>query len=1788
MEIISGLMNQPKTQSAEEIIPTLCDRLAHARLASDKRAAILTLKGFSRQYRESVVANGLRGLISTLKKFTIDTDIIKACLETILILFIRGEGDDDLTRNWFSQQSRTQNGKYPSPLLMKQDSSTIDQFSLWIADEITQCDENIAVIVSLLENTDFYVRLYTLQLLEALVSMRATKTKDLLLNCPLGISSLVQVLDDVHDPVRNEAVLLLMAVVNDNFNIQKLVAFENTFDKLFEIIHEEGDIRGSIVVQDCLTLVSNLLKYNVSNQKLFLETNCLPKLSYLIAEPLGEDEVVWNDQRLQNIEIALDIVKLFVLSGNDSTKTNQDAFFNADIFLYILRLAFSPNTPNSLRPHALLTVADLISKNNEIQQGFSDIDVPYIDPSQPKQSQTYKDPVPVVVALLNWCLFVNSVHLFDIRVAASYLLRAYFDGNDEGKANFLNDQIADFYGEDLPEDDSEEVDGEVREKIDEKNQHCVNGEINTDPNTVNGITKMEDELNSETNGIPIMDPKEVPIANIFKALLEYDPEVKLNPYKIWFSSTILIYLISGSEDAKEVVRGVTAGDEESGEEVLSAIQAMLNLLLTTLNGQDERISIGYLMLLIVMLYEDFESVDDFLSESSNLKTLLQFLVQSSTQSLLVQGLVTILIGITFEFSSKDSPIPRVELHALILKILGKDTYGFKISQFKENALFAEYKEEDIFRPDRDETGLPRVFFSPIFVWLIKDNYYRIKNTLNQDPNLGSNGRISYEKFELLQDQYHGLKNTYDVLCETSRKIEENTQGLLTKTTADLEEVSDKLQKAEIELSDLTKKHSELTAKFTDTCDQLSMSQKLYKDLSETSSKQSKELQTIADRISQRDTRIGNLEQELNQVLAQKNKAEDGINKMSRELFQLTKEKDELQKKVKRLEKDIQNYAKQQEKLESSLKQKSDEASSMKAKLDGVLKDLQDATSSRTSIEKALQDEKTLNSKNQAIIDQMTEKLRSIANTCNQLSSSKAELEEELASSHEKFDKELKSSWERVQLMSSSENNLKLLTEKLQEEKGALDKNIELLKAENDAAILKLETDNKNLEEKLSKLNSELEISKTLCIKYEGEIRNLNLSLKKTADQAAELKKSHDLNLKEQSEYHQQALALAKSHSDKQTGALESDMTVLQEKIEELIADGEVMKSDLVSHQYELAETKGSLALRDSELSETSANLKRIQSQVSELQLSKQNLEHELKRVKKDSDSAILSLESTVDELTKVKAGLENELDDLAVELESKEADLRKELTSLSEELSSAEAEKKSLSSTMEMISERIEEKDKESESLLKELKAKASEIKHLEEQLFTMTSERDETEQRADAYSKDIEKLTSDVSDLKEKLESSLDEAENKDQALQALEVKLEESKSKSLEKISALTKEIDNVKGVLEKKLQEFEKERALLSENSSSATKEYSEQVTRLEEELTSLESSTSVRIGTLESERTKLEETISDLTASRDKLMNEIGSKDAKVSELKKSVKDLEAQFKDSQNKLIDVTKEASRAKNLEDKLEKITKNLSFAEDNLKTKENDLKNSNDILKKLKSEMRKLESSKDEVAKKLDGSNSSNLKKEEEYQSTVKKLKNDLSHLSSLKNQLEIDLSKSTDRLSSLEAETHSEKVAILKKVKALEAETSFLHHKLEEVQKSKNEIEAEAVASAEKLTEMNSELEMEIKSLKDKKASEDSKDSQEISSLKLSLRSLTTKNTELENDIQDFKMLRDENSKLNAEILKMKEAMVDKSELDDMILVMEDLDEKKSKYKELAKALGADVSSDEEDEDDDDSEE
>ena len=49
---LSSFLSQPKQQGAEEIIQTHCNRLQHSTNLEDRRAAVLGLRNFSREYQE--------------------------------------------------------------------------------------------------------------------------------------------------------------------------------------------------------------------------------------------------------------------------------------------------------------------------------------------------------------------------------------------------------------------------------------------------------------------------------------------------------------------------------------------------------------------------------------------------------------------------------------------------------------------------------------------------------------------------------------------------------------------------------------------------------------------------------------------------------------------------------------------------------------------------------------------------------------------------------------------------------------------------------------------------------------------------------------------------------------------------------------------------------------------------------------------------------------------------------------------------------------------------------------------------------------------------------------------------------------------------------------------------------------------------------------------------------------------------------------------------------------------------------------------------------------------------------------------------------------------------------------------------------------------------------------------------------------------------------------------------------------------------------------------------------
>lgn len=138
--------------------------------------------------------------------------------------------------------------------------------------------------------------------------------------------------------------------------LQKLVAFENCFDRVFAIIESDGALsQGGIVVQDCLSLLANLIRFNSSNQSLFRESGGVSRLAKLLpsqgkTELQAQGDNEWESpQKDKNIWGILALLRLFLVKGSVGTQANQNSFYKHGILQKILDLAFETATATPIK-----------------------------------------------------------------------------------------------------------------------------------------------------------------------------------------------------------------------------------------------------------------------------------------------------------------------------------------------------------------------------------------------------------------------------------------------------------------------------------------------------------------------------------------------------------------------------------------------------------------------------------------------------------------------------------------------------------------------------------------------------------------------------------------------------------------------------------------------------------------------------------------------------------------------------------------------------------------------------------------------------------------------------------------------------------------------------------------------------------------------------------------------------------------------------------------------------------------------------------------------------------------------------------------------------------------------------------------------------------------------------------------------------------------------------------------------------------------------------------------------
>lgn len=587
-----------------------------------------------------------------------------------------------------------------------------------------------------MDQPDYYARIYAIQLLTAISSSRPERTQECILQAPLGTARLVGVLDDGRDAVRNAALLLLVDLTNvSQTELQKLIAFEDAFQRTFALIKEEGGLaEGGIVVQDCLSLLANLIRHSASNQTLFRESGCIPRLVDAVRQSVTvppEENDFGRTNREKNSWGLLAVLRLFLERGEVGTRQNQEVFWRAGLVQMVLRLAFDSAAPPAIRTIALKTCADMIIHNTPLQESFAALQVPLsIEPQPATNGATHNNATRtayVIEALLDLVLNSSPTRTMELRSSACALIKAYFSGHQRIKLHFLQRAIA-------------------------------------------GYTEGEEETSNVLS--TLMTGPQGPATN--------------DSTRFALASDISSQLLFDEPEAKRMLMSVQEGDAEKGEDVVTATQMLSGHLLSCLqNDLDPQVSIAYLNLLITFLFDDPEAINDCLAEGSALISVLISTAISSANSQvstdplksLLPGLCAILLGSIYEFSTKDSPIPRRTLHPLLLSKLGRQKYFDALAQFRSHPAIRDF--ELIAESGAPEDDIIAVLFDVAFIDWFKDEYGRLKRAIDRDPGIEVFRKAEVEvDRDILDDLREQIKSKVDALERMEK------EGLAARQAAD--------------------------------------------------------------------------------------------------------------------------------------------------------------------------------------------------------------------------------------------------------------------------------------------------------------------------------------------------------------------------------------------------------------------------------------------------------------------------------------------------------------------------------------------------------------------------------------------------------------------------------------------------------------------------------------------------------------------------------------------------------------------------------------------------------------------------------------------------------------------------------------------------------------------------------------------------------------------------------------------------------------------------------------------
>ena len=458
----------------------------------------------------------------------------------------------------------------------------------------------------------------------------------------------------------------------------------------------------------------------------------------------------------------------------------------------------------------------------------------------------------VIDALLDTALSVSATSLFDVRYAACECIEAYFENHRAIRLHFLD-------------------------------------------RAIQGHQSGEDET-----------------SNILSILIGGPHSYQwVDAYRIWFAAMLARRLIFDDTEAKKVLREVSEGDASQGEEVVGCVQAITgNLIAAAQENEDERVSVGYAELLCGWTFEDTDSVSDLLSEGSTVRSLIQIASRNIIGRELTQGLCAALLGTCYEFSTKDSPIPRRKLQPMLMNSLGREQYLQRIARLREDFRLRDFEVLPQDLTSAAPGSLPEVYFDQTFVDFVKDNFSRFARALDRDPGI-----------EIVH-AHEGIDR--DLVDSLRGQIEDRREAL---------------EKAEARLLDLDRQLSQTQADHRKTQETANAESTRIKNINEAlhkghdaelerlESTHRTELQSLRDQFARQSGAATAQAQRSIEEATKKARADDEHHKS--EVKRLEKRHADLEKRCKTLEQKTENLEQSNSTSEQTVKQRDSQIESLK-------------------------------------------------------------------------------------------------------------------------------------------------------------------------------------------------------------------------------------------------------------------------------------------------------------------------------------------------------------------------------------------------------------------------------------------------------------------------------------------------------------------------------------------------------------------------------------------------------------------------------------------------------------------------------------------------------------------------------------------------------------------------------------------------------------------------------------------------------------------------------------------